>query len=88
MDAPDDVTFPVNIGNPNEFTVLQLAETVLEMTGSPSRLVFKPRPEDDPKQRCPDITLAGRHLGWAPQTELIQGLQKTIEYFKAFGIRS
>jgi len=78
----DEVTGPINIGNPNEFTMLQLAEMVLELTGSSSKIIFKPLPGDDPKQRCPDITLAKRHLdGWEPNVQLREGLQKTIAYF-------
>ena len=75
------VVGPINLGNPNEFTMLELANKVIELTGSKSELVFKPLPEDDPKQRQPDIAKA-RSLGWEPKVELDQGLQKTIEYFK------
>lgn len=81
MDAPDETVFPVNIGNPVEFTIRQLAELVLELTGSRSRLVFKPLPQDDPVQRRPDITRAREHLGWEPKVPLRTGLLKTIEYF-------
>lgn len=73
---------PVNIGNPGEFTMLELAQKVLDLTGSKSRIVHKPLPEDDPKQRCPDIALAKKELGWAPKISLDQGLPPTIEYFK------
>lgn len=73
---------PVNLGNPKEFTVLQLAEKILALTGSASRLVFRPLPEDDPRQRRPDIALARRQLGWEPNVSLTAGLKKTIEYFK------
>lgn len=72
---------PVNIGNPNEFTIRQLAEAVIDMTGSRSRIVEKPLPGDDPKQRRPDISLARRELGWEPTIELREGLVKTIAYF-------
>lgn len=72
---------PVNIGNPNEFTIRRLAETVIDMTGSKSRIVEKPLPGDDPKQRRPDITLARKELGWEPTVELREGLTKTIAYF-------
>lgn len=81
MNAPDHVSFPVNIGNPNEFTIRELAEIVLEKTGSRSKLVFMPLPQDDPMQRCPDITRAKEHLGWEPKVALREGLESTIEYF-------
>ncbi len=83
MDADDAVTGPMNLGNPNEFTIRQLAETVLRLTGSKSELVEKPLPEDDPTQRCPDISLARETLGWRPSIELEEGLRRTIAYFKA-----
>ena len=83
MDTPDKVTGPVNIGNPHEFTMLELAQHVLKLTGSRSKLIFKPLPQDDPKQRQPDISLAKNLLGWLPRTELIEGLTKTIGYFRA-----
>lgn len=73
---------PINIGNPNEFTMRQLAEEVIRLTGSSSRLVFRPLPSDDPKQRQPDISLAKDRLGWQPTIQLEHGLQKTIEYFR------
>ncbi|MDH5379167.1 MAG: SDR family NAD-dependent epimerase/dehydratase, partial [Gammaproteobacteria bacterium] len=72
---------PVNIGNPSEFTILELATKVVEMTGSKSEIKFLPLPSDDPTQRCPDISLAQKELGWAPTVRLEQGLQKTIQYF-------
>ena len=81
MDTPDDVTGPVNLGNPGEFTILQLAELVIELTGSRSRIVRAPLPSDDPKQRRPDITKAKELLHWEPVTPLRDGLLKTIEYF-------
>ena len=81
MNTPDDVTGPVNIGNPGEFTILQLAEMILEMTGSKSRIIRKPLPADDPKQRRPDISKARELLKWEPVTSLRDGLVKTIEYF-------
>jgi UDP-glucuronate decarboxylase len=83
MNTPDDVTGPINLGNPSEFTILELANKVIELTGSRSRLIFKPLPADDPRQRQPDITLAKKLLGWAPQIELREGLENTVRYFKA-----
>ena len=82
MDTEDDFTGPINIGNPNEFPVLELAERVIRMTGSPSKIVFKPLPTDDPKQRQPDIKLAKEKLGWQPTVELEDGLKRMIEYLK------
>ncbi len=83
MDTEDDFTGPINIGNPNEFPVLELAERVIRMTGSTSKIVFKPLPTDDPKQRQPDIKLAKKEkLGWQPTVELEDGLKRMIEYFK------
>jgi UDP-glucuronate decarboxylase len=82
MDSPDDFTGPVNIGNPGEFTILQLAERVIALTGSSSQIVRRPLPSDDPMQRKPDLTKAREHLGWAPTTQLDAGLEKTIAYFR------
>jgi UDP-glucuronate decarboxylase len=81
MGTPDDVTGPVNLGNPNEFTIRQLAESVIALTGSSSKIVYRLLPEDDPKQRCPDISLAKKLLAWEPRVQLQDGLMKTIEYF-------
>ncbi|MBQ9337788.1 MAG: SDR family oxidoreductase [Lentisphaeria bacterium] len=81
MDTPDEVTGPVNIGNPGEFTIRQLAETVIELTGSRSKIVYRPLPSDDPKQRRPDISKARELLRWEPVTPLREGLTRTIEYF-------
>ncbi len=81
MGTGDDFTGPVNLGNPGEFTILELAEQVLEMTGSKSEIQFNPLPHDDPKQRKPDISLAKRELDWQPKVKLEEGLVKTIEYF-------
>jgi UDP-glucuronate decarboxylase len=81
MAQPREETGPVNLGNPHEITILELAETIREMTGASSEIVFRPLPQDDPRQRCPDISLAGRLLGWAPRTPLTVGLQRTIDYF-------
>lgn len=82
MDTEAGFTGPVNIGNPGEFTMLELAELVLSLTGSKSKLVFQPLPSDDPRQRQPDITVAKEKLGWAPQVPLRDGLERTIAYFK------
>ena len=82
METSNDVTGPVNLGNPVEFTILQLAESVISLTGSRSKIVFHPLPADDPKQRCPDIALARELLGWRPEVPLNEGLIKTIEYFE------
>jgi UDP-glucuronate decarboxylase len=82
MNTGDDFTGPVNLGNPEEYSILQLAETIIRLTGSKSRIVFKPLPPDDPKQRCPDITLARKVLNWQPTTPLEEGLKRTIEYFR------
>lgn len=81
METPDEFTGPVNIGNPDEFTMKELAEIVLDMTDSKSKLIYLPLPSDDPKQRQPDITLAREALGWEPKVKLREGLEKTIEYF-------
>ena len=82
MDSDDSVTGPVNLGNPGEFTMLELADKVLAQTGSKSKLVFMPLPGDDPRVRRPDITLAETLLGWKPEIPLDEGLRRTIEYFK------
>jgi UDP-glucuronate decarboxylase len=82
MDSPDDVTGPINVGNPDEFTMVELAETVLRLTGSKSKLVRMPLPADDPRQRQPDITRARDTLGWAPKVALEDGLKETIAYFR------
>lgn len=85
MNTSDDFTGPVNIGNPTEFSMLQLANMVIELTKSKSKIVFRPLPSDDPKQRRPDISLAKRVLdGWEPRIQLREGLMKTIEYFQNF----
>lgn len=82
MNSPDSFTGPVNIGNPQEFTVLQLAEKVIDLTGSSSKIVFKPLPVNDPRRRQPDLTLARERLGYAPRVLLDEGLSKTIAYFE------
>lgn len=84
MASPKEVTGPINIGNPGEFTIRELAETVLKMVGGKSKLVMMPLPQDDPKQRQPDITLAKNVLGWEPKIKLEEGLGKTIDYFRKF----
>jgi len=87
MDSPDDFVGPVNLGNPKEFSILQLAEMTIKLTGSKSKIVFQPLPQDDPLQRKPDITLAKEKLHWEPSMALEEGLKKTINYFKDFVIR-
>ncbi len=82
MNSPPEFTGPVNLGNPEEFTILELAETVIDMTGSRSKIVRTALPVDDPKRRCPDITLAKTTLGWEPKVKLRQGLEKTIAFFE------
>jgi len=82
MNAPDDFSGPVNIGNPNEFSIMELAGKVMGLTGSKSKIIYQPLPEDDPLQRQPDIALAKERLGWEPKTQLEEGLKRTIEYFK------
>lgn len=82
MNTPDHVTGPINIGNPHEFTMLELASQVIELTGSHSRIVHRPRPQDDPQQRRPDISKANDLLGWSPKTALREGLVRTIAYFE------
>jgi UDP-glucuronate decarboxylase len=81
MASGDDFTGPVNIGNPNEFTILELAEKVVQLTGSKSRIIHLPLPSDDPMQRQPDISLAKKELDWSPKIQLEEGLVKTIDYF-------
>lgn len=83
MNTCDDIVGPINIGNPGEFTIRELAEKVIALTGSSSQLVFRPLPQDDPRQRRPDITLAKEKLGWEPTIQLEQGLKNTINYFDA-----
>ncbi len=87
MAAPDSFIGPVNLGHPEgEFTMKQLAELVLELTGSKSRITYLPLPDDDPAQRRPDITLARQHLGWEPTVTLREGLVKTVEYFRSIDL--
>lgn len=83
MDSSDDITGPINLGNPNEFTMLMLAESIIKKIGNKSNIIFKPLPSDDPKQRQPNIDLANNLLGWKPKVELDEGLDKTIFYFKS-----
>jgi UDP-glucuronate decarboxylase len=82
MDTNKDVTGPVNLGNPGEFTMLELAQKVIDLTGSKSELLFGDLPQDDAKQRQPDIELAKRELGWEPTISLDQGLRYTVDYFR------
>ena len=83
MSTDPNTTGPINIGNPNEFTMLELAHQVIELTGSRSSIIYQPLPEDDPRQRQPDITKAWTVLGWQPHVQLEEGLKRTIEYFKS-----
>ena len=83
MESDDDITGPMNLGNPHELSIAQIARRIITLTGSRSELVFRPLPEDDPQQRQPDISLAKRALQWEPVTPLDAGLSKTIEYFRA-----
>jgi UDP-glucuronate decarboxylase len=82
MQTPDSFTGPVNLGNPRESTIMELAETIIRLTGSKSRIEYKPLPQNDPKRRRPDITVAKEAMGWQPTVALEEGLMKTIEYFR------
>jgi UDP-glucuronate decarboxylase len=82
MDSPEGFTGPVNVGNPTENTMLELAEQILRLTGSSSKLIFKPLPADDPRQRQPDISIAQSSLAWTPKVPLEDGLKETIAYFR------
>jgi UDP-glucuronate decarboxylase len=82
MNTPDEITGPINLGNPKETSILELAQKIIELTGSNSKIVFKPLPQDDPRRRCPDITKAKIILNWEPKISLEEGLKRTIEYFK------
>jgi UDP-glucuronate decarboxylase len=82
MESPADFIGPVNIGNPDEFTIMKLAETALRLVGGQSKLIFLPLPQDDPKQRKPDISLARSKLQWEPKVSLEDGLKETIAYFR------
>ena len=84
MNTADEVTGPINTGNPEEYTIGQLATKIVELTNTKSEITYKPLPSDDPKQRCPDITVAEKELGWRPQEPLESGLRKTIEYFDKY----
>jgi UDP-glucuronate decarboxylase len=86
MNGPDDFIGPVNLGNPDEFTIRELAELVLELTGSKSKLVYLPLPADDPARRQPDITLARQRLDWEPTVKLREGLATTIEWFRSINL--
>jgi len=83
MNTDDSIIGPVNIGNPGEFTILELAEKIIQLTNSRSKIVFRPLPQDDPMQRCPDISLAKKELNWEPKVQLEEGLLKTIQYFES-----
>ena len=81
METEDGFTGPVNLGNPDEFTIKELAEKTIEMTGSSSEIEYCPLPADDPRQRCPDIDLANNIMGWKPKVKLDQGLKETVQWF-------
>jgi UDP-glucuronate decarboxylase len=83
MNGPDDLVGPVNFGNPKEFTILQLATKIIDLTESKSKVIFNPLPQDDPTRRQPDIHIAKEKLGWQPKISLEEGLKKTIDYFKS-----
>jgi UDP-glucuronate decarboxylase len=87
MNGPDSFVGPVNLGNPGEFTMIELAKLVIELTGSKSKIVHLPRPSDDPSQRQPDISLAKKHLNWEPKVPLRDGLVQTIEYFRGIDLK-
>ena len=82
MDTPDNFTGPVNLGNPVEITINELAKMIINMTGSKSKIIHLPLPQDDPKQRKPDISLAKKELNWSPKVDAETGLAKTVEYFR------
>src|SRR3982751_1874669 len=82
MESAPEVTGPINLGNPHELSIAEIAETIVRLTGSKSKLVFEPLPEDDPRQRRPDITQARTVLGWEPKTDVEEGLRRTIDYFR------
>jgi UDP-glucuronate decarboxylase len=86
MSAPDTFIGPVNLGNPDEFTIEELARQVIEITGSKSKIIHQPLPQDDPTRRRPDITLAKRELSWQPSVALREGLTKTIAWFRSIQI--
>jgi UDP-glucuronate decarboxylase len=88
MDTPDETTGPINLGNPKELTIIELAEMILNLSGSSSKILRKPLPQDDPQQRKPDISLARETLQWEPKVPLETGLRNTIEYFDDLLLRS
>ena len=88
MNNTEDFVGPVNLGNPDEFTIKELAELIVDLTGSASKIVYEPLPADDPKRRKPDITLAKKQLDWEPKVKLKAGLKQTIEYFQSIDIEA
>ena len=82
MNSREDFVGPVNLGNPKEFSILELAKKIIKLTNSKSKIIYKPLPEDDPKQRQPNIELANKELNWEPKIQLDEGLKRTINYFK------
>jgi UDP-glucuronate decarboxylase len=83
MASDDSIIGPINIGNPHEFTILELAEKVIQLTGSKSKIIYEPLPSDDPLMRKPEIAIAKKELGWSPSIQLEEGLEKTIAFFKS-----
>ncbi|MDR0732917.1 MAG: SDR family oxidoreductase [Dysgonamonadaceae bacterium] len=83
MNTDDAITGPMNIGNPGEYKIIELAEKIIRLTGSKSKIIYKPLPQDDPTQRCPDISYAAKELNWKPEIQLEEGLLKTIDYFRS-----
>ncbi|MDR0613563.1 MAG: SDR family oxidoreductase [Dysgonamonadaceae bacterium] len=83
MNTDDSITGPMNIGNPGEYKIMELAEKIIQLTGSESKIIYKPLPQDDPTQRCPDISFAKKELNWEPEVQLEEGLLKTIDYFRS-----
>jgi UDP-glucuronate decarboxylase len=83
MNTDDSMIGPVNIGNPGEYKIIELAEKIIQLTNSQSKIIFRPLPQDDPMQRCPDISMAEKELGWTPKVQLEEGLLRTINYFKS-----
>jgi UDP-glucuronate decarboxylase len=86
MNTPHEVTGPINLGNPGEITMLELAKLILDIAGNNSGIDYAPLPQDDPQRRCPAIEQAQRVLGWQPTTRLVEGLERTVDYFRRAGV--